>query len=65
MFGILDSVGLYEETFNTIEEAKTFIEKKFKPSDSDYDDFKDIVIFEIVPKLKSYIPPKEITWLNW
>lgn len=65
MFGILDSVGIYEETFDTIEEAKDFIEKKFKPSGSDYDDFKDIVIFEIVPKLKSYIPPKEITWINW
>ena len=57
MFGILDSTGPYEMSFDTIEEAKAYVEDNL-----DYDNFEDIVIVEFVPQLKACVPPKKIVW---
>lgn len=62
MYAIYNNHGLWENVFDSIEEAQVFVDEYC--GDWDYSDFEDFMIVEIVPKLEIDIPPKKIIWKN-
>lgn len=60
MFAICNRGALWEDMFETVEDAKDYAEMYCR--DWEVDDFKDFMIVEIVPRTKVYIPPKRLVW---